>query len=158
MIATEDIRTVAVVGTGAIGASWARLVLDRGLDVVATDPAPGAEERLLAALDLNTFSGEVSFVADLGEAVADADLVLESGPERLELKRDLFARLDAATTADVLLASSSSGLPPSSFQRGCRHPERVLVTHPFNPPHLARWSRSWAASGPPRRRSTPRWP
>jgi carnitine 3-dehydrogenase len=136
MIAAEDIRTVAVVGTGAIGASWARLVLGRGLDVVATDPAPGAEDRLLAALEPIGLTGSVRFLADTAEAVAGADLVLESGPERLELKRELFALLDAATAPDVLLASSSSGLPPSSFQGGCRHPERVLVTHPFNPPHL----------------------
>jgi carnitine 3-dehydrogenase len=136
MIAPEDIRTVAVVGTGAIGTSWATLVLDRGLDVVATDPAPGAEDRLLASLEPTRSAGSVRFVADTVEAVAGADLVLESGPEQLELKRELFGLLDAATEPDVLLASSSSGLPPSSFQRGCRYPERVLVTHPFNPPHL----------------------
>jgi carnitine 3-dehydrogenase len=143
MITAEQIRTVAVVGAGSIGASWAALVLARGLDVVATDPAPGAEERLretvrsrLAELGVAAADERIRFVADAGEAVAGADLVLECGPERLDLKRELFTLLDAATSADVLLASSSSGLPPSAFQGGCHHPERVLVTHPFNPPHL----------------------
>ncbi len=62
--------------------------------------------------------------------------MLEAGPERVDLKRELFASLDAATDPDVLLASSSSGFGPSAFQDACRHPERVVVTHPFNPPHL----------------------
>jgi carnitine 3-dehydrogenase len=143
VIAPEKIQTVAVVGAGAIGASWAALVLARGLDVVATDPAPGAEERLRENLELRL--GELGvtadhdrtrFTTDVAEAVAGADLVLECGPERLDLKRELFEALDAAAAPDVLLASSSSGLAPSDFQSSCRHPERVLVTHPFNPPHL----------------------
>ena len=143
MIAPEEIRTVAVVGAGSIGASWAALVLARGLDVVATDPAPGAEERLrqnltlrLQELGLTAASARTRFTADAAEAVAGAGLVLECGPERLDLKRELFEVLDTAAAPDVLLASSSSGLAPSAFQSGCRHPERVLVTHPFNPPHL----------------------
>jgi carnitine 3-dehydrogenase len=143
VIAPEDIRTVAIVGAGSIGASWAALVLARGLDVVATDPAPGAEERLretvglrLGELGETADESRVRFFADPAAALAGADLVLEGGPERLELKRELFAVLDAASAPDVLLASSSSGLAPSSFQGGCGHPERVLVTHPFNPPHL----------------------
>jgi carnitine 3-dehydrogenase len=143
MTAPGDIRTVAIVGAGSIGASWAALVLARGLDVVATDPAPGAEERLrdtvrvrLDELGVNAADERTRFVSDPAEAVAGADLVLEGGPERLDLKRELFEVLDAAARPEVLLASSSSGLGPSSFQGGCRHPERVLVTHPFNPPHL----------------------
>ncbi len=143
MIAPEEIRTVAVVGAGSIGASWAALVLARGLDVVATDPAPDAEELLrrnlglrLGELGVTAAHERTRFVDDAAEAVAGADLVLECGPERLDLKRELFAVLDGAARPDVLLASSSSGLAPSAFQDGCRHPERVLVTHPFNPPHL----------------------
>jgi carnitine 3-dehydrogenase len=143
VIAPEEIRTVAVVGAGSIGASWAALVLARGLDVVATDPAAGAEQRLrenlglrLRELGVTAAHERTRFVADAAQAVEGADLVLECGPERLDLKRELFAELDAAASPDVLLASSSSGLAPSAFQSGCRHPERVLVTHPFNPPHL----------------------
>lgn len=125
---------VAVVGTGVIGESWARLFLSRGHDVVATDPAAGAEERLRAALGP---ASRLTFTDDPAAAVADADFVQESGPERLEVKHALLATLDAATRPDVVIASSSSMLRPTDLARGApEHPERVLVGHPFNPPHL----------------------
>jgi 3-hydroxyacyl-CoA dehydrogenase len=128
--------TVAVVGTGVIGASWAGLFLAHGLDVVATDPAPGAEERLRTALE-DAPTDRLRFVADAGEAAAAADFVQENGPEREDVKHALFAVLDEAARPDVVLASSSSGLLPSVIARGCpRHPERVVIGHPFNPPHL----------------------
>jgi carnitine 3-dehydrogenase len=144
VIPASDIATIAVIGTGAIGASWAALVLARGYQVIAADPAPGAEQVLrdtvaarLAELGEPYRPERLLFTGDIGEAAAAADLVLENGPERLEIKREIFAALDAAARPDVLLASSSSGLPPSSFAGACaRHPERVLVAHPFNPPHL----------------------
>ncbi|MCA0145086.1 3-hydroxyacyl-CoA dehydrogenase NAD-binding domain-containing protein [Blastococcus sp. LR1] len=144
MIAGEDVRTVGVVGAGSIGASWTALALGRGLRVVATDPAPGAEEALrstvaarLTEMDQAVDQSLLTFTGDLAEAAAQADLVLEGGPERLDVKQSIFAALDAAARPDVVLASSSSGLLPSSFQSACaRHPERVLVAHPFNPPHL----------------------
>jgi 3-hydroxyacyl-CoA dehydrogenase len=134
-----DIATVAVVGTGVIGASWAALFLSHGLDVVATDPASGAEERLRADVAATGLPvrGRLSFVADVAEAVAGADFVQENGPERIEVKHDLFAVMDAAARPDVVLASSSSGLVPSAIATACpAHPERLLVGHPFNPPHL----------------------
>ncbi|TWF80840.1 3-hydroxyacyl-CoA dehydrogenase [Pseudonocardia hierapolitana] len=133
------IRTVAVVGTGVIGASWAALFLSHGLDVVATDPAPGAEDRLRADVAATGLAerGRLTFVGDLAEAVAGADFVQENGPERIDVKHTLFAVLDAATRPDVVLASSSSGLLPTEIATSCpAHPERVLVGHPFNPPHL----------------------
>ncbi|MFG2913085.1 3-hydroxyacyl-CoA dehydrogenase NAD-binding domain-containing protein [Kitasatospora sp. NPDC048298] len=126
---------VAVVGTGVIGASWTTLFLLHGHEVVASDPAPGAEERLRAAVSAD--QRRLSFTPDLAEAVADAGFVQENGPERPELKDEVFAVLDAAAPPGTILASSSSGLPPSRIQRACAaHPERVLVGHPFNPPHL----------------------
>ncbi|MEU0264671.1 3-hydroxyacyl-CoA dehydrogenase NAD-binding domain-containing protein [Nocardioides sp. NPDC006303] len=129
----ENVRTLGVVGTGAIGVSWVVLGLEHGLDVVAWDPAEGAEERLRAQIP----EGSLRFAEGLEEVGRDADLVLESGPERLEVKREIFAALDAAAAPDVLLTSSSSGLMPSTFQDACtHHSERVLVAHPFNPPHL----------------------
>ncbi|MBF4160762.1 3-hydroxyacyl-CoA dehydrogenase [Nocardioides sp. CBS4Y-1] len=136
-------RKVTVVGTGSIGRSWAALALARDLEVIATDPAPGAAERLrgevarhLTALGAEDRLPGLTFEPEPRAAVAAADLVIEAGPERLDLKRDLFCALDDAAPPDVLLASSSSGFGPSAFQGGCRHPERVVVTHPFNPPHL----------------------
>jgi carnitine 3-dehydrogenase len=143
---TAGVRRVAVVGTGVIGASWAAHFLAHGLDVVATDPAPGAEERLRADVAahwsaLTPASGaspeRLSFVADPAGAVADADFVQENGPEREEVKHELYRVLDAAARPEVVLASSSSGLLPSAIALGCpEHPERVVIGHPFNPPHL----------------------
>ncbi|MFF8839352.1 3-hydroxyacyl-CoA dehydrogenase NAD-binding domain-containing protein [Streptomyces sp. NPDC015130] len=126
---------VAVVGTGVIGASWTTLFLRYGHEVVATDPAPGAEARLRAAVTAD--QTRLTFTPDLAEAVADAGFVQENGPERPDLKDEVFAALDAAAPPGTVLASSSSGLLPSRIQRACAaHPERVLVGHPFNPPHL----------------------
>ena len=140
------VRRVAVVSTGVIGASWAAHFLAHGLDVVATDPAPGAEERLRADVaavwpTLTPVDGaspeRLTFTADPGEAVADADFVQENGPEREDVKHELFTVLDAAARPEVVLASSSSGMLPSVIARGCpQHPERVVIGHPFNPPHL----------------------
>ncbi|MGA8245315.1 MAG: 3-hydroxyacyl-CoA dehydrogenase NAD-binding domain-containing protein [Nocardioides sp.] len=138
---------VAVVGAGSIGSSWASLLLHHGLQVEVADPGAGTEERLRAAvaehlteLAPDTLADEalrrLRFTPDAAAAAARADLVIEAGPEHLDVKRALFAALDEATQPDVVLASSSSGFGPSSFQGACRHPERVVVAHPFNPPHL----------------------
>jgi len=125
---------VAVVGTGVIGTSWVRLFLAHGHDVVATDPAPGAEERLRETV------GDVDRLrstSDPAQAVTGADFVQENGPERLEVKHELLGVLDAATPPHAVIASSSSVLRPTDLARGAAvHPERVLVGHPLNPPHL----------------------
>jgi len=148
MSALDGIRSVAVVGAGAIGASWTALLLSRGLSVVVTDPDPAAEERLRRQVasfleldpersELSRYDDRLAVTADPRLAAAAADLVLEAGPERLDVKRAIIAELDAAARPEVLIASSSSGLTPTSFQSAAeRHPERVLVVHPFNPPHL----------------------
>jgi carnitine 3-dehydrogenase len=135
------VRTVAVIGAGAIGASWVALMRDHGLDVVIADPDPAAEERLRPAVETfrstGGYDGRCTLTSSLTEAAANADLILEAGPERLDVKRAIVAELDAAARPEVLIASSSSGLTPTSFQSAAaRHPERVLVVHPFNPPHL----------------------
>ena len=142
------VRKVAVIGTGVIGASWTAHFLARGLDVTAADPAPGAEDRLRrlvaeqypSAVRLGTVPGaspeRLRFAADPQAAVAEADFVQECGPERLDVKRDLFRDLDAAARPDAVLASSTSGIVISEVQPVCARPERVLVGHPFNPPHL----------------------
>jgi len=140
----SSLASIAVVGAGSIGGSWAALALARGLAVHAADPDPSAEARLraavadhLAALDTGPDALErLQVHTDPAEAVAVVDLVIEAGPERIDVKRELFAALDEAAPADVVLASSSSGFGPSAFQDACRHPERVVVAHPFNPPHL----------------------
>jgi 3-hydroxyacyl-CoA dehydrogenase len=146
---TKAINRIAIVGTGVIGASWAALYLAKGLNVVASDPAPGAEGRLrefvarawpaLERLGLSPDASQanLSFSADLAEALAGADFVQENGPERIDLKQALYGQMDALLPPDVIIASSSSGLPMSEIQKGATaHPERCVIGHPFNPPHL----------------------
>ncbi len=143
------IRRVAIIGTGVIGASWASYFLARGLQVTATDPSPGAEAALRDAVAQHWPSmvtmglaegadpAGLRFVASPEEAVRDAEFVQENAPERVDLKRELFARMDAAAPAEAVLASSTSTIMVSQFQDACaRHPERVVLGHPFNPPHL----------------------
>jgi carnitine 3-dehydrogenase len=144
----KPIHRVAVIGTGVIGASWAAQYLARGLDVVATDPAPNAEANLRKYVDeaweqleeIGLSQGasrdRLTFTKDLGQALATADLVQENGPERPDFKIKLFAEMDEATPVDSIIASSSSGITPSVMQSACKHPERVIVGHPFNPPHI----------------------
>src|SRR5258705_5007796 len=144
----NPIHRIAIVGTGVIGASWAAQYLARGLDVVATDPAPNAEANLrkyvdeawgqLEAIGLSPGASRdrLSFSKDMKQALAQADLVQENGPERPDFKMKLFAEMDDATPPDSIIASSSSGITPSVMQSKCKHPERVLVGHPFNPPHI----------------------
>jgi 3-hydroxyacyl-CoA dehydrogenase len=145
---SKPIRRVAIVGTGVIGASWAAQYLARGLDVVATDPAPNAGANLRKYVDeawkdvttLGLSPGasrdRLVFTKDMNEALSKADFVQENGPERPDFKIKLFADMDEATPVDSLIASSSSGITPSVMQTKCRHPERIVIGHPFNPPHI----------------------
>lgn len=140
--------TFGVAGTGVIGAGWATRALSRGWDVVAWDPAPGAEDRLRAAIDrawpsvqrLGLFPGadpgRFTMVDTLEELCAQADFIQESAPERLDLKQSLLSQLDAAAPPSTIIASSTSGLLPSDLQKQCATGQRVVVGHPFNPVYL----------------------
>src|SRR5947209_13186322 len=144
----NPIHRIAIVGTGVIGASWAAQYLARGFDVVATDPAPNAEANLRKYVDdawgqLETIGlspgaarDRLTFTPDMKAALAQADLVQENAPERPEFKMKLFADMEATLPVDSIIASSSSGITPSVMQSKCQHPERVVVGHPFNPPHI----------------------
>jgi 3-hydroxyacyl-CoA dehydrogenase len=144
----KPIRRIAVVGTGVIGASWAAQYLSRGLDVVATNPSPDAEAGLrkyveeaweqlkVIGLSAGAAQDRLSFTSNMEEAISKADFVQESGPERPDFKIKLFADMDNVAPADSIIASSSSGITPSVIQSKCTHPERVLIGHPFNPPHI----------------------
>jgi 3-hydroxyacyl-CoA dehydrogenase len=145
----KPLRRVAIIGTGAIGASWAALFLAKGLDVVATDVAPDAEtalRRFVAAswpalerlgLARGASQSRLAFTGDMQTAVSAADFVQESGPERIDFKKKLYRQLDELLPAEVIVASSSSGLTMSEIQSDCPlHPERCVIGHPFNPPHL----------------------
>ena len=144
----KPIHRIAIVGTGVIGASWAAQYLARGFDVVATDPAPNAEANLRKYVDeawgqleaiglsLGAAPDRLTFTPDMKAALAQADFVQENAPERPEFKIKLFADMEATLPVDSIIASSSSGITPSVMQSKCKHPERVLVGHPFNPPHI----------------------
>jgi 3-hydroxyacyl-CoA dehydrogenase len=148
MNSQKPVRRIAIVGTGTIGASWATHYLARGFDVTATDPAPGAEAALRSYIEgswegvktLGLAPGasqdRLKFTSDLAAALADADFVQENAPERPELKVKLFAEIDDATPPEAIIASSSSGITMSVMQAECRRPERTVIGHPFNPPHV----------------------
>jgi carnitine 3-dehydrogenase len=144
----KPIQRIAIVGTGVIGASWAAEFLARGFDVVATDPAPKAEASLreyvdkawkdLTSIGLSKGASRdrLRFTTSMKEALSEADLVQENAPERPDFKMKLYAEMEEIAPVDSLFASSSSGITPSVIQSQCKHPERVVVGHPFNPPHI----------------------
>ena len=144
----KSVTTVAVLGTGVIGASWASLFLAAGLKVRAYDPADENGDRLRAyidnawpalralGLDNNADAGELSLHSGAAEAVRGAQFVQESVPERLELKHALYAEIEPALEAEAIVASSASGLLVKEMQQGWKDPSRFLLGHPFNPPHL----------------------
>jgi 3-hydroxyacyl-CoA dehydrogenase len=149
VMSNRPIRRIAIIGTGVIGASWSALFLAKGLEVIATDVAPDAEAKLkgfvkaawpaLERLGLapGASQSRLTFTKDLPAALKAADFVQENGPERIDFKKTLYRQLDELLPADVIIASSSSGLTMSEIQSACPvHPERCVIGHPFNPPHL----------------------
>jgi carnitine 3-dehydrogenase len=147
-MSNDRITRVAVVATGVIGASWVAYFLAQGLKVVAADPGPGAEDKLRQTVEqhwptmqrlglaANASPDNLAFDDELEAAVEGAQFVQENGPEREDIKIDLFRRMDAVLPEQIVLASSSSGLLMSRVQSACRFPQRVVLGHPFNPPHL----------------------
>ncbi|MEU6773242.1 3-hydroxyacyl-CoA dehydrogenase NAD-binding domain-containing protein [Streptomyces sp. NPDC046759] len=144
----EPFRNVTVVGAGVIGTSWAALCLAHGCEVTVSDPAPTAESQVRAGLaeivpsleelglDTGDLTARLRFEADLAAAVAHADVVQENGPERLEVKHRIWATIEENAPAHALFATSTSGLPASRIATILERPERLIVGHPFNPPHL----------------------
>lgn len=140
--------TFAVLGTGVIGAGWAARALAHGFDVIAWDIAPDWEAKLRASvdnawpalerlgLDPEADPARLRAAESLEALCRDAEFIQEATPERLDLKRRLLAEVDAVAPSDTLMASSTSGLKPTALQANCRHPERVVVGHPFNPVYL----------------------
>ncbi|TCL05798.1 3-hydroxyacyl-CoA dehydrogenase [Sodalis ligni] len=145
-------KRVAIVGCGVVGSSWALVFARAGHEVAVYDASPGSVRQALAfvresleslppdgggsAEDIDVVCARLKPATSLEEALAGADYIQESAPERLEVKRELYPQLDAIAPPHVILASSTSGLPASSFTDQLRHRERCLVVHPINPPHL----------------------
>jgi len=148
MSLNKQVRRIAIVGTGVIGASWTAQYLARGFDVIATNPNPNAESNLRKYIDaawkeLSTIGlspgatrDRLTFTSNMNEALSNADLVQENAPERPDFKIKLFAEMDNITPPDSIIASSSSGITMSVIQSDCKHPERCVIGHPFNPPHI----------------------
>jgi len=146
--APDKVTRVTCVGAGTIGSGWAAWFLAQGMDVTMTDPSPTAEDLARANIDqswpvLETLGlkegadrGRLTFDPDLASAVAKAEFIQESAPDREQLKIDLFAEIDAAAPADTVIASSSSAFLPSRLQSKCKHPERAIIGHPFVPSYL----------------------
>lgn len=150
MLPQEQPRRIGLVGTGSVGSGWAAIYLARGYQVVACDPAPDAEDRLRAfvadtwdALQRIGFAtadrvpdGNISFARDAGAVAASSDFVQENAPEDLALKQKVYSEIEEAAPETLVIGSSTGGIPPSPLQAKMRHPERLIVCHPFNPPHL----------------------
>jgi carnitine 3-dehydrogenase len=146
-VTQQEIKTIALVGGGVIGGGWATRCLANGLNVVVTDPRPESRDSvermideawpILEAADLIAESaGQLSFADNIEAAVAQADFVQENVPEREDLKIAIHQEISENVRADVVIASSSSGLLPSRLQSQCKHPERLLIGHPFAPVYL----------------------
>jgi carnitine 3-dehydrogenase len=148
MDANTGISRVAIVGSGLVGSSWAACFLARGLDVVATDPAPGTEDKVRQYVEVawtaltkiglaqGASTSRLRFESNLKEALAGVDMVQENAREHEPFKIKLFAEIDSILPPPAILVSSTSGIPMSRIQSECRHPERCVTGHPFNPPHL----------------------
>jgi carnitine 3-dehydrogenase len=143
-----EVRKAAALGGGVIGAGWVARLIENGIDVAVYDPAPGAEQRMQAVLDNaeraytkltlapRRKKGTVAFHGSIAAAVAGADLIVESVPERLDVKQSVYAEVEEAADTTALIASSTSGILPTDLQAKMAHPERLLVAHPFNPVYL----------------------
>ncbi|MET8012091.1 3-hydroxyacyl-CoA dehydrogenase NAD-binding domain-containing protein [Streptomyces sp. NPDC005271] len=145
---SESFTTAAVIGAGTIGLSWTALFAGHGLEVRVTDPRPDLAEAVEAALaaaapqlaarglDVRGIADRVRLAGDVAEAVRGADVVQENGPEDVVFKRELFATVVREAPAHALLLSSSSAIPATAFTGELDDASRVVIGHPFNPPHL----------------------
>jgi carnitine 3-dehydrogenase len=144
----RPIKTLGLLGTGVIGAGWAARAMHFGIDVIASDVNPSMErvireavanaDHALARLTIAPLpaKGMLSFTTDAQAMATSADFIQENIPEQLELKQRVLASVSRAASADVLIASSTSGLMPTDLQRDMHEPGRFLVAHPFNPVYL----------------------
>ncbi len=146
----QEPKRIGLVGTGSVGSGWAAIYLARGYEVIACDPASDAETRVRAfvadtwdALRRIGFATEermpaqkLRFVTDAAAVAASSDFVQENAPENLALKQQVYAQIEDNAPPTLVIGSSTGGIPPTQLQAKMRHPERLIVCHPFNPPHL----------------------
>jgi 3-hydroxybutyryl-CoA dehydrogenase/5-formyl-3-hydroxy-2-methylpyridine 4-carboxylate dehydrogenase len=148
----ENIRNVVVIGAGTMGPGIAATFARRGytttlsdIDRQQIDKARDGVDFVFGTLSKGGFASDadvaearrlLTFTLDASDAIAAADLVLENAPERIELKRSIFATLSERARASAILASDTSGIPISALQEGLPNPERIVGMHWSNPPHL----------------------
>jgi carnitine 3-dehydrogenase len=146
----QEPKRIGLVGTGSVGSGWAAIYIARGYDVIACDPSPDAEGRLRGfigdtwdALQRIGFAtaervpaDKLSFAANAGAVAASSDFVQENAPENLALKQQVYAEIEDTAPPTLVIGSSTGGIPPTQLQAKMRNPERLIVCHPFNPPHL----------------------
>jgi len=142
------INRAAIIGGGVIGAGWISRLIENGIDVTVYDPADDAAQKVDAVLANSRYAyakitdaprcaeGKVVFCDSIAAAVDDAELIVESVPERLDIKQSVYHEIEAAAAIDAIIASSTSYIMPSDLQAKMEHPERLLVGHPFNPVYL----------------------
>lgn len=140
-------QRVAVMGTGTMGPGMGAVLARAGMEVALYDTSPEALERARAGHDLASgvldrletpvvAGGAVRYATDVADALAGVEFVMEAIPERLELKKQVYAEYERHVGPDVILASNTSGIPATKIAADLAHPERVVVMHWSNPPHL----------------------
>lgn len=143
-----SIKQAAVIGGGVIGAGWLARLIENGVDVRVYDPDPESQRKINEVLDNSRAAyskltmaprlseGAIQHCESLAEAVSGAELIVESVPERLDIKQSVYAEIEQSAAVDSLIVSSTSGIMPSDLQADMQNPERMLVAHPFNPVYL----------------------
>lgn len=145
---SQIIHKAAVIGGGVIGAGWIARFVENAIDVAVYDPDPEAHRKIRAVMDIaqrayskltgapRRTQGSLTLHDTLDKAVHDAQIVVESVPERLDIKQAVYADIENAAPQDTLITSSTSGILPSELQANMQFPGRLLVAHPFNPVYL----------------------
>ena len=148
LLSPDEVKQIGIVGAGTIGSAWVAHFLARGLDVIATDPSPGAEKKLRASvvtlwpvltklgLASNASLDRLRFTSSIDEKFEGADFIQESTPEQEDIKDKVMAAISDVVSPHTVIASSTSGIIPSRLQMHCKNPGRMIVGHPFNPVHL----------------------
>lgn len=144
----KSIKAAGVIGAGVIGSGWVARLLLNGIDVFVYDPSKEAPKYVNKVIDnaeraynkLLTSNlpkkGKLLFSASISEVAKSCELIIEAVPERLSIKQSAYEEIESSADKNLVIASSTSGILPSDLQAKMKHPERLLVAHPFNPVYL----------------------
>ena len=144
----KSIKAAGVIGAGVIGSGWIARLLLNGIDVFVYDPSKEAPKYVNKVIDnaeraykkLLTSNlpkkGKLLFSASISEVAKSCELIIEAVPERLSIKQSAYEEIESSADKNLVIASSTSGILPSDLQAKMKHPERLLVAHPFNPVYL----------------------